>query len=194
MRRGEKFSTRKELAAKIGITPALINYYFGKRDFLSEPIRELVEGYAERFRQHLALYKEGRRAALLDGLSTVVRMYVDDCPLVTRYAQLVTLGVLPSCAITSMKKCLESIFVDPVDDEVFPDHMARTMAAMIWGACSATRDEAGVIVCVDLANRLIASFDDLCGSRGRGEFAGCSLHAVPASFLPGRTTSESALG
>ena len=43
IRRGERFTTRRDLAAKIGITPALLNYYFGKNnDFLEKSNQQLA--------------------------------------------------------------------------------------------------------------------------------------------------------
>ena len=157
LRRGETFASRKELALKIGITPALINYYFGSRcNLVQEHIVQLVEQHAERFRQSVSRHSGGCRSALTDALLIISRMYREDGPLLKRYAD--DVAAEPNkCAITQMKRDLASILATMSEEVGTQDGLASTMTAMLWAVCSTTREEECVATCVALVDRMIGA-------------------------------------
>lgn len=174
LRSGQQFATRKELAFKIGITPALLNYYFGKEpDLTAKPIIELLETYAKRFALAAESYK-----AVDEILSILVEMYIVDGQLVERH-NLSKSARQPDCPISSMKKTLELAIARSIDGEEDPG----LLADILWGACSTAKKASNPTLHVKLAKRIIPLTGNMSKAIGRSNSALALLSSMPLASL-----------
>ena len=156
LRRGESFSTRKEMAAKLGITPALLNFYFGRNDFLEQPISEIIDSYVMTFNKYITLYKKGERTAFGRALIVLVEMHIQEGWVVDRYCNNIRERGLSYSAINVMKQSLANAIGDANGGASRrSNQLPHIVAAMSWSACSAAPYRRDTALCIALAKHLM---------------------------------------
>ena len=154
LRSGIHITTRKKLAADLGITPALLNYYFGKdANFLMHPIVDAIDGRIKPFNLAAERYLGGYEAALDDALVALCKMHLSEKLLIRAYVTVYQISTI-DCPLAKMKNLLRAIVLYRLGEKCL-DTLEMT-TNMVWSACSSVTDEACVAFCVSSTRRLIA--------------------------------------
>ena len=145
LRLGKPELTRKEIAAFLGITPALITYYFAKgHTLLIAAVSKQADLWLRRMDE---VVSAGHGAKdLLDQLQgLIISMYARDRHIVDLHEQLWRDGRMSFSLLSALKERLHEVLPAMVDGI---DHMCpRMLGYGLWGACEAyARDEHPTLV------------------------------------------------
>ena len=154
LRSGKHITTRKKLSADLGITPALLNYYFGKdANFLKHSIVDAIEGRGKPFNLAAERYLGGYEAALDDALLALCQMHLSEKLLIHAYVALYRISAT-DCPLKNMKDLLKTIILHHLGEKC-PNTLEAT-TNIVWSACSSVTEESCIPFCVSSARRFIA--------------------------------------
>ena len=125
--------SRKDLATYLGITPALITYYFPEKNSL---LREAMEGSFTSWRdQMMGLLSEGftnERERLSAAISLLFAFFATERHAENLYTELVAQKVIHGTVRGDMERALVLIVRRACGDAGYP---VELVARLIWGAC-----------------------------------------------------------
>ena len=123
--------SRKDLAAFLGITPALISYYFPERDSL---LFEAMEGMFAYWHEQLANVAEkeceNETERLAEAIDLLLAFFLAEGHAEDLYDSLVHQNVIRGATRNSMEEMLTKIVMQTCNTA-----RAELVAKLIWGAC-----------------------------------------------------------
>ena len=134
VRAGHSDISRREISAYLGITPALITYYFPKGFSL---LTEAVDRQSIRWRHKLDDLCEQREASsqVFDSLQhLIITMYKADAHIVDLQTSLWRAGHMPYFLVDEMKRKASMLLMSGERTQV-KRNMAMITMSIIWGAC-----------------------------------------------------------
>ena len=134
IRAGYTDISRREIALYLGITPALITYYFPKGYcLLTETVGRQADLWRSKMEQLCAepSYNAQQRVGLMQQL--IIAMYTRDAYIIELQTSLWRAGRMASSVVIDMKKSMrESI---AADTSQFDSGSVSLITSIIWGAC-----------------------------------------------------------
>ena len=137
---GDLDHSRKTLAALAGVTPALITYYFPKKEVLLEAIsRPVIKQYREDMEKIIFSQTASNEAKLNNLVILLMGLYSTDCGLLDTYVSLIRKtgqnGNVTRCEVTRMTTMLSDFFTGWRQRPSESGFDAAVLQGVIWGMC-----------------------------------------------------------
>ena len=148
--------SRKQIADNIGITPALITYYFPKGNFLvKEAFTPVFRQWYAEFDQILSERTKIWNTRLVVSLELIIDMYRKDMHVERVYKELCRKGIIDRSNLDAMKVRLAAFLAETVFADETQSDLSETVANVIWGACEHCAPMSRSDVVLELIERIV---------------------------------------